>query len=116
MVLNFFCPVYFFMFFFLGQPDSPRIGQVRCNVRSATIKWTSSFNGGVSQTFTAIAILPHREASRSKAIYDEGENKIHYIELQNLKPLTKYAFFIVAQNKHGNSSSEEIECKTLEGW
>ena len=86
-----------------------------CNVKSAKIQWMSSFNGGDSQTFTVNAFLARQEASRSVPVHDKGENILHNIQLYNLQPSTKYTFYVVAQNKHGDTSSEKIECTTLEG-
>lgn len=54
--------------------------------------------------------------SQSEVINDYGENVIHNTQFTNLQPTTKYTFYVVAQNKHGNSSSEGRECTTLEGW
>nr|XP_022323491.1 hemicentin-1-like isoform X2 [Crassostrea virginica] len=96
------------------KPDSPRIGKVSCNVNSAKIEWISSFNGGNSQTFFALGLIAQEEVTRSEAIKDRGENKIHNTELLNLQPSTKYVFYVVSKNKLGNSSSNQMECKTLE--
>ena len=90
------------------------ISEASCNVRSAQIQWRSSFNGGDIQTFIALAMIAQQEASRSELLCDKGESKIHVTQLQNLQPSTKYAFYIVAQNKLGNSSSEIIEYKTFD--
>lgn len=93
----------------------PEISQVTCNTRSARIQWTSSFNGGDSQTFVAIASTVQQKATRSKIVYDKGETIPHETQLLNLQPSTKYVFYVVAQNKHGNSSSEKTNCETLKG-
>lgn len=98
---------------FVGKPSIPLISEASCNARSAQIQWRSSFNGGDIQTFIALAIIAQQEVSRSESLCDKGESKIHVTHVQNLQPSTKYAFYIVAQNKHGNSSSEKIECKTF---
>ena len=79
------------------------------------IQWTSSFNGGDPQMFQAMAILAQKVVSYSEYVPDSGENIVHRTQLQNLEPSTTYAFYIVAKNKHGNSSSEKIDCETLEG-
>lgn len=100
---------------FLGKPDRPRNIEIICNAKSANIHWVSSFNGGDTQTFKALAMIEQGLVSQSEIIHDLGESVIHNIRLQNLQPSTKYAFYIVAENKHGNSSSEKGECKTLEG-
>lgn len=100
---------------FLEKPDSPRNVEIICGVQSAKIQWISAFNGGDSQTFTVYAILMQQEASRSESVHDGGENKLHNTQLYNLQPSTKYTFHVVAQNKHGNISSEKRECTTLEG-
>ena len=101
--------------YFSGKPDRPRDVEMICNIKSAKIQWMSSFNGGDSQTFTVYAILARQEASRSEPVHDEGENNLHNVQLYNLQPSTKYMFYVVAKNKHGNISSEKRECKTLEG-
>ena len=75
----------------------------------------SFFNGGDHQTFTVHSLLAQQEASRSEAIQDLGENKLHYAHLLNLQPSTQYMFYVVAQNKHGNSSSEMVSCTTSQG-
>ena len=99
----------------LGTPDRPRNVEIACSVNTAKIQWRSSFNGGVTQTFKALVIFEQRLVSQSQIINDYGENVIHNTELTNLQPTTKYAFYIVAQNKCGNSSSKRRECTTLEG-
>ena len=90
------------------------ISKVSCKVRNAQIQWASSHNGGAIQTFIALATIGQQTVSRSEFSCDKGESKIHFTHLQNLQPSTKYAFYIVAQNKHGNSSSKKRECKTLD--
>ena len=62
-----------------------------------------------------MVIFEQQLVSKSQIINDYGENVIHNTELTNLQPTTKYAFYIVAQNKCGNSSSKRRECTTLEG-
>ena len=100
---------------FSGKPDSPRDVETICNVKSAKMQWLSSFNGGDYQTFAVYAFLARQEASRSEPVHDKGENKLHITQLYNLQPSTKYRFYVVAQNKHGDTSSEETECTTLKG-
>ncbi|XP_078334163.1 neural cell adhesion molecule 1-like isoform X2 [Crassostrea virginica] len=96
------------------KPNTPVISKVSCKVRNAQIQWASSHNGGAIQTFIALATIGQQTVSRSESVCDKGESKIHSTHLQNLQSSTKYAFYIVAQNKHGNSSSEKRECKTLD--
>ena len=100
---------------FSGKPDRPRDVETICNVKSAKIQWISSFNGGDPQIFTVHAFLEQQETSRSKLVHDGGENTLHNTQIQNLLPSTAYIFYVVAKNKHGNSSSEVNICKTLEG-
>lgn len=38
-------------FIFIGKADNPRKIGVTCEGTSATVQWTSSFNGGDRQTF-----------------------------------------------------------------
>lgn len=104
-----------FSFNFLGTPDSPRMVEITCSVKTAKIQWRSSFNGGATQTFKALVFFEQRLVSQSQIMNDYGENVIHNAQLTNLQPTTKYAFYIVAKNKCGNSSSERRECTTLEG-
>ena len=96
-----------------GSPDKPRNIKVTCDVKTAEVKWTSSFNGGDRQSFTAFALTGQQEASRSELIQDEGENKNHSTSVLNLQPSTEYVFYVSAQNRRGNSSSEHSICKTL---
>ena len=100
---------------FLGKPHSPLNVGIICRERSATIHWTSSFNGGDPQIFQAMAILAQKVVSYSESVPDSGQDIVHRTQLQNLEPSTTYAFYIVAKNKHGNSSSEKRDCKTSEG-
>nr|XP_022323484.1 neural cell adhesion molecule 1-like isoform X2 [Crassostrea virginica] len=95
------------------SPDSPQIEEIKCNVRSAKVFWKSPFNGGDSQTFQALAINNQQEVSQSENITDSGENLIHGTQLGNLQPSTQYVFYVRAQNRHGNTSSEKRECTTL---
>lgn len=113
----FICGFFFYFirgFTFPGKPNTPVIGRLSCNARSAQIQWTSPFNGGSTQTFIALAIIAQEEVTRTELLYDKGESKIHITQLQNLQPSTKYTFYLVAQNKHGNSTSGKRECKTLD--
>nr|XP_022287393.1 hemicentin-1-like isoform X3 [Crassostrea virginica] len=96
------------------KPTAPRILEVICKARSAKVQWMSSFNGGDSQMFTVHAFLVQQEASRSEPIHDEGENKLHNTQIQNIQPSTTYTIYVVAKNKHGNSSSEKMKCNTVE--
>nr|XP_022287372.1 nephrin-like isoform X2 [Crassostrea virginica] len=96
------------------KPDSPRDVETICNVKSAKMQWLSSFNGGDYQSFAVYAFLARQEASRSEHVHDKGENILHSAQLYNLQPTTRYAFYVVAHNKHGNTSSEKTECITLE--
>nr|XP_022289451.1 hemicentin-1-like isoform X3 [Crassostrea virginica] len=94
------------------KPYSPRNVGIICRERSATIQWTSSFNGGDPQMFKAMAFLAQKVVSYSESVPDSGQDIVHRTQLQNLEPSTTYAFYIVAKNKHGNSSSEKRDCKT----
>lgn len=78
------------------------------------MQWKSSFNGGDPQSFTAIALSAQHEASRSDPKPDNGESLIHYVYVQNLKPSVTYQFYIVAQNSHGNITSDKKSCTTLQ--
>lgn len=84
-----------------------------CEVTGAILKWISSFNGGDSQNFTVFTMSGQHEATQSASLSDAGENEIHVIYIQNLQPSVKYSFFVSAQNKHGNSSSDQKACTTL---
>lgn len=84
-----------------------------CNVKTAQVKWISSFNGGAPQSFTAFALAGQQEASRSELKQDEGENKIHSSSVLNLQPSTEYVFYVSARNRHGTTTSERSICKTL---
>nr|XP_022289615.1 B-cell receptor CD22-like isoform X2 [Crassostrea virginica] len=97
------------------KPYSPRNVGIICRERSATIQWTSSFNGGDPQMFKAMAFLAQKVVSYSESVPDSGQDIVHRTQLQNLEPSTTYAFYIVAKNNHGNSSSEKRDCKTSEG-
>ena len=107
--------IYLCVLCFLGKPHSPRNVGIICRERSATIQWTSSFNGGDPQMFKAMAFLAQKVVSYSESVPDSGQDIVHRTQLQNLEQSTMYAFYIVAKNKHGNSSSEKIDCKTLQG-
>ena len=65
--------------------------------------------------FKAMAFLAQKVVSYSESVPDSGQDIVHRTQLQNLEPSTTYAFYIVAKNKHGNSSSEKRDCKTSEG-
>lgn len=97
-----------------GSPDKPRSVEVTCEETRAKVKWISSFNGGDRQTFTVIAVNGQYEISYSNPTSDEGENVVHMNYVENLRSSTEYVFYVSAQNQHGNKSSENIKCKTLE--
>ena len=105
----------YFGVFLQEKPDSPQNVGVTCNGTSANIQWTSSFNGGFPQTFIALALYKEKIGSQSETIHDRGENVIHDTQLQDLEQPTRYVFYIIAQNKIGNSSSESAQCPTFEG-
>ena len=48
-------------------------------------------------------------------MHERGENVIHNTQLQDLEEPTRLVFYIIAQNKIGNSSSESAQCPTYEG-
>ena len=103
-----------YWFLCIGRPDSPRNVEVTCDVKRATLKWQSSFNGGDPQTFTAYAVNGH-QSTHSYPVLDRGENRIHQTLLQNLQPSLTYVFYVSTKNRHGNRSSDVKSCTTLEG-
>ena len=109
------CLVSLMQFAFQEKPDSPQNFGVTCNGTSANIQWTSSFNGGFSQTFIALVLYKGDIVSQSETMNDRGENVIHNTQLQDLEEPTRLVFYIIAQNKIGNSSSESAQCPTFEG-
>lgn len=94
-----------------GRPDIPRNVAVFCEVTNARIQWISSFNGGDPQNFTVFTFDGQQEVSQS-AHPDSGESKLNEYFVQNLQPSRTYTFYISAQNKHGNISSEKMTCIT----
>ena len=96
-----------------GRPDSPQKSEVNCDVISAQVQWLSSFDGGDNQQFIVLAYIGDEEASRSEPVFDVGENIIHKTSIHLLQPSTDYFFYVFAKNKHGNTSSEVMSCKTL---
>ena len=100
------------MFFFQEKPDGLQNVGVTCNGTSGYIQWTSSFNGGFPQTFIALALYKEKIDSLSETVHDRGENIIHDTQLQDLEQPTRYVFYIIAQNKIGNSLSESAQCPT----
>lgn len=98
-----------------GKPTMPERVEIVCEVTRARVQWRSSFNGGDPQSFTVIALNGQQRESRSDDISDKGDNVIHSTFVQNLQPSTTYLFYVIAQNSHGLSSSENVSCTTLEG-
>lgn len=94
------------------KPVEPRDINVECEVSGASVQWISSFNGGDPQRFIIYATGNQRTII-SSGINDTGENKVHSIYVQNLQPSVLYVFYVSAQNRHGNSSSENFTCTTL---
>lgn len=90
----------------------PIISEVVCEVTQATVKWKSTFNGGDDQSFTAIALNGLNKESDSGTIADKGETKLHSAIVQNLRPSTKYLFYVSTYNRHGESLSNNISCTT----
>lgn len=78
----------------------------------AKVQWTSSFNGGNSQSFTVIAVDAQERTLLSKRISDNGETKPHSINMQNLQPSMTYVFYVSARNSRGESLSEFRICTT----
>lgn len=93
----------------------PKVIELVCDVRQATLRWVSSFNGGDSQSFTAFALNGQGKEIKSDIVSDKGEKKLHFTFVHNLEPSTAYVFYVSAYNKHGLSPSENISCITLEG-
>lgn len=99
----------------IEKPNMPILSEVVCEVTQAIVKWKSTFNGGDAQLFTAIALNGFYKESYSGPMADKGENEIHSATVQNLKPSTKYLFYVSANNSHGESSSKNFSCMTAEG-
>ena len=78
----------------------------------AKVQWTSSFNGGNSQSFTVIAVDAQERTLLSKRISDNGETKPHSTNMQNLQPSMTYVFYVSARNSRGESFSEFRICTT----
>lgn len=97
-----------------GRPDKPKSVEVTCKETRAEVQWISAFNGGDSQTFTVIAISGQYGVSFSNPTSDKGESIIHMKYVENLHSSTEYVFYVFAQNQHGNRSSENVTCKTME--
>lgn len=93
-------------------PDAPRNVTVTCEVAGAKVQWISSFNGGDPQIFTVSAWKSQDEITYSNGVPDTGENKMHDTYIQNLQASTTYVFYVFAQNRHGNSLSENFTCVT----
>lgn len=93
-------------------PDVPRNIKVVCEISGARVQWISSFNGGDTQTFI-IHANGDRKTIFSSRIPDAGENTIHTNYVENLQASVSYVFHVSAQNRYGNSSSENITCITL---
>lgn len=103
------------LFYFLlnsGRPNSPKSVEVTCEVTHAILQWKSSFNGGDRQSFVVVSLNGQDGSSYSITTPDKGENLLHISYIKNLQSSTKYAFYVFAQNIHGNSSSENITCMT----
>lgn len=99
----------------IEKPNMPILSEVVCEVTQAIVKWKSTFNGGDAQLFTAIALNGFYKESYSGPMADKGENEMHSATVQNLKPSTKYLFYVSANNSHGETSSKNFSCMTAEG-
>lgn len=97
----------------IESPESAKNMTIKCEETSAKFQWISSFNGGDAQTFTVFVLNGLDQIIISDNIPDKGENRVHDIYVQNLQPSSKYTFYVSAQNRRGNSSSERITCITL---
>lgn len=85
---------------------------MNCEETSAKVQWMSSFNGGETQTFTIFVLSGLDKIIITDDIPDKGENQVHNSYVQNLQPSSKYTFYVSAQNRRGNTSSENITCTT----
>nr|XP_022320733.1 hemicentin-1-like [Crassostrea virginica] len=94
------------------KPRSPTNVEVICEMTGAKVQWTSSFNGGNSQSFTVIAVDAQERTLLSKRISDNGETKLHSTNMQNLQPSMTYVFYVSARNSRGESCSEFRICTT----
>lgn len=99
---------------YIGKPDKPRNIEANCEETAARVQWISSFDGGDTQTFIIFAIQDLHEARYSNILTDKGEDKIHSNYIQDLQPSALYVIYVSAQNRHGESSSENITCRTLD--
>lgn len=95
------------------SPESARNMTIQCEETSAKVQWISSFDGGDKQMFTVSVLSGMDQIIISNDIPDKGENTVHDIYVQNLQPSSKYTFYVSAQNRRGNSSTENITCITL---
>lgn len=93
----------------------PFITKVFCDVTRAKVQWKSSFNGGIPQSFTVIALYGQHIEKQSNTICDKGENEIYSTYIQNLKPSTTYVFYVYARNQFGFISSSNLSCTTYTG-
>lgn len=101
------------LFLHIESPESARNMTIQCEETSAKVQWISSFDGGDKQMFTVSVLSGMDQIIISNDIPDKGENTVHDIYVQNLQPSSKYTFYVSAQNRRGNSSTENITCITL---
>lgn len=111
--------IYFYLspfFNLIGKPKSPLIVCVVCKSTSATVVWLQDFNGGQLQSFRIVYWDNERkfgtEMSDEIAENDSYRENIHTVN--DLKPHTKYTFFVLSANDFGSSRSKVIECSTDE--
>lgn len=96
----------------IESPEAARIIKVKCGETSAEVQWMSSFDGGDTQTFAVYVLSRLDKIIISDDIPDKGENIVHYNYVENLQPSRTYTFYVSAQNRRGNSSSENLTCIT----
>ena len=86
--------------------------ELHARERVLTFSGLPRLMGDFPKLFLALALYKEKIDSLSETVHDPGENVIHDTQLQDLKQPTRYVFYIIAQNKIGNSLSESAQCPT----
>ncbi|XP_062576561.1 uncharacterized protein LOC134238449 [Saccostrea cucullata] len=93
------------------KPDAPSNISLDCSISNgrAFIKWIPGFNGGVDQTFV-VSYRTNTGLQKNTAQI----NLQSYATVTGLRDQTLYLFKVVASNRNGETSSEEVHCTTKE--
>ena len=101
----------------LGPPDAPMLVKVdSVTAVSANLTWRPGLNRGHRQSFSVL-LRPAGSSSfltshPGNDIPDPGQGQIVRHTVTGLKPMTRYQFQVIAENRKGSQHAELVDALT----